>query len=116
MTADGKILVGGVCTNVGAARPASAAADDGSLTLVQRRRHVGVVRIARRRSETLIPRSDGKVYLGATCDTGTSSAVNRMCYADIASNGSLLSTYTASVPVAAPPPRWADWYSRPTAP
>ena len=48
--------------------------------------------------KTLIPRSDGKVYLGATCDTGTSSAVNRMCYADIASNGSLLSTYTASVP------------------
>lgn len=100
MTADGKILVGGVCTNVGAGQPClGRLLTDGSFDPSFNGGAMWVWSTLRGGAvKTLIPRSDGKVYLGATCDTGTSSAVNRMCYADIASNGSLLSTYTASVP------------------
>lgn len=100
MTADGKILIGGVCTNTGAGLPCLGRlltdgtfdpSFNGGAMWVWSTLRGGAVK-------TLIPRSDGRLYLGATCDTGTSSAVNRMCYAEFAANGSLVLTYMATVP------------------
>lgn len=100
MTPEGKILVGGVCTQTGAGLPClgrllpNGTFDpgfNGGNVWVWSTLRGGEVR-------TLIQRSNGQVYLGATCDTGTVSAVNRMCFADISATGALISTYMATVP------------------
>jgi hypothetical protein len=100
MTPEGKILVGGVCTQTGAGLPCLGRllpngtfdpAFNGGSVWVWSTLRGGEVR-------TLIQRSNGAVYVGATCDTGTSSAVNRMCYADISAAGTVTSTYMATVP------------------
>jgi len=100
MTADGRILVGGVCTQTGAGQPCLGRllpngtfdpSFNGGNVWVWPSLRGGEVR-------TLIQRSNGKVYLGATCDTGTTTAVNRMCFADLSSAGALNLTYMASVP------------------
>ena len=100
MTADGKILIGGVCTNTGAGLPCLGRlltdgtfdpSFNGGAMWVWSALRGGAVK-------TMIPRSDGRAYVGATCDVGVTVTSNRMCYIDMAPNGTPAATYTATIP------------------